>query len=406
MEPTNNKAKLTAKMKDYLEVLCLKIPNRHVGSPGNRQATEFFARTVASFGFETEMPQFACIDWAYGEVYLQAGAETFEALAGPYSPPYDSTAPLVVVSSLDELQNKDSTAKIMLIRGELAGEQLMPKNFPFYNPEHHQQIISLLEQKQPAAIIAATTRNPELAGGLYPFPLIEDGDFDIPSVYMTAEEGQRLLEYQGNDITLGIESERIPTRGCNVVARKGTDLSERIVICAHIDAKKDTPGAIDNGTGVVTLLALAELLGDYSGRRCVEIVALNGEDYYAASGQLQYLALNEGQYETILVAINMDAAGYHQANTMYSLFGCPEPMARTLHEIFGGRYRFEEGEPWYQSDHSIFIAQQRPAVAITSTNLMELSTHITHTEKDTPDIIDCHKLADIAYGLRDVVLSL
>ncbi|MEZ4997668.1 MAG: hypothetical protein R2758_09480 [Bacteroidales bacterium] len=32
-------------------------------------------------------------------------------------------------------------------------------------------------------MIGATGRSSALAGGVYPFPLIEDGDFDIPSVY-------------------------------------------------------------------------------------------------------------------------------------------------------------------------------------------------------------------------------
>ena len=34
------------------------------------------------------------------------------------------------------------------------------------------------------------------------------------------------------------------------------------VLCAHIDSKLNTPGALDNAAGVVTLLLLAELLAD------------------------------------------------------------------------------------------------------------------------------------------------
>ncbi|MBK9392004.1 MAG: M28 family peptidase [Bacteroidetes bacterium] len=32
-----------------------------------------------------------------------------------------------------------------------------------------------------------------------------------------------------------------------------------MVVTAHIDAKKGTPGAIDNATGVIVLLLLSEL---------------------------------------------------------------------------------------------------------------------------------------------------
>ena len=89
---------------------------------------------------------------------------------------------------------------------------LMPKNFVFYNPEEHQKIIALLEKGEPKAIICATGRNAALAGGVYPFPLIEDGDFNIPSVYMTEEEGKKLIQYAGKNIFLESRSRRIPGR--------------------------------------------------------------------------------------------------------------------------------------------------------------------------------------------------
>ncbi len=78
----------------------------------------------------------------------------------------------------------------------------MPKNFVFYNPEEHQRIISVLESSGVKAIICATGRNPALAGGVYPFPLIEDGDFNIPSVYMTEDEAARILPYVGKKVFL------------------------------------------------------------------------------------------------------------------------------------------------------------------------------------------------------------
>ena len=146
--------------------------------------------------------------------------------------------------------------------------------------------------------------------GVYPFPLIEDGDFNIPSVYMTEEEGNRLLFSVGRTVSLSSISTRVPGKGCNVVARKGSPSGQRIVVTAHIDAKKGTPGAMDNASGVVVLLLLAELLGEYTGGRLIELVALNGEDYYAVPGQMLYLAQNKDRFHEILLNINIDGAGY------------------------------------------------------------------------------------------------
>lgn len=152
----------------------------------------------------------------------------------------------------------------------------MPKAFPFYNPDHHQHIVSTLERISPLAIISATTRNPELAGGMYPFPLIEDGDFDIPSVYMTDEEGHRLQDNVGKPIHLESRANRIPASGCNVVARRGDFSHSRIALTTHIDSKYNTPGALDNATGVVLLLLLAKLMQDYKAEFGIELVAING----------------------------------------------------------------------------------------------------------------------------------
>ena len=100
----------------------------------------------------------------------------------------------------------------------------MPKDFPFYNPDEHRHIIHLLETKKPQAIVAATSRDPEMVGsGVYPFPLFEDGDFEVPSVYTTDVEGERLAAFAGQEVSLDIQAQRIPATGCNVIARKGID---------------------------------------------------------------------------------------------------------------------------------------------------------------------------------------
>ena len=244
-----------------------------------------------------------------------------------------------------------------------------------------------------------------MAGGLHPFPMFEDGDFDIPSVYLTEEEGQRLARHIGEDVLLKFESRRIPSRGCNVIARKGVAQSPRAVFCAHIDAKKGTPGALDNAAGVAVLLALAETLRDYSGRLGLEIVALNGEDYYAAPGQLQYASSNAGKLGEVLLGVNVDGAGYREGKTAYSLYGCPDETADAVRRNLSHECGFVEGEPWFQGDHMLFVMCERPTVAITSEKAMGLMASIIHTGKDQPELVDCRKLAFIAQGLASLFLD-
>ena len=282
----------------------------------------------------------------------------------------------------------------------------MPKNFPFYNPVEHQRIIHLLEARQPLAVLTATGRNPELAGGVYPFPLIEDGDFDTPSAYMTAEEGLCLASHAGELVALDSRAWRIPAKGCNVIARRGGGAGRRVVFSAHIDAKLGTPGALDNAAGVSVLLLLAELLQGYRGRTGVELLAFNGEDYYAAPGEIHYLHSQQGKLGNILLNINLDAVGYRQGESAYSLYGCPDDLSGVLRRSLSSHSGLVEGEPWYQGDHMVFVQNGVPALAITSERFVELSATITHTAKDLPELVDPAILAGIARALSGLLNDL
>jgi aminopeptidase YwaD len=394
------------RVETYLQKLCIEIPQRRVGSVGNREATSFFAERVADFGFEVESTAFQCLDWVENGARLTVAGEGYPVQVSPYSNGGRAQAPLVVASTLDELEGLEERAvrgRVLLLRGEIAQEQLMPKKFPFYNPEYHQRIISLLERKGPAAIVTATARNPELAGALYPFPLIEDGDFDIPSVYMTEEQGARLAERAGQEAALEIDAQRIPAHGYNVVARKGA-ASARLVVCAHIDAKQGTPGALDNAASVAALLLLAEMLQGYQGEGLtVELVAFNGEDDYSAAGEKLYLERNAGRLDEIVLAVNLDGAGYREGNTTFSLYECPDGVAAAIRAVFGDRPGIVEGAPWYQSDHMVFVMNGVPALAFTSDRFTELWNEIAHTERDRPELVDGEKLGAIAEGLGALV---
>lgn len=395
---------LLNKAAEHLRELCTSKSGRCVGSQSNRAATSYFANNMELFSFAVEKPSFDCFSWKEEGATLLAGGKGFKLQVSPYSLHCNIQAPLCTVTHIDELKSTAGAGRIVLLKGEIAREQLMPKNFTFYNPVAHQEIIKCLENQGFIAVLAGTARNRESIGGVYPFPLIEDGDFTLPSAYMSEEEADRLAAYTGEKVFLHIKAQRTPARGYNVVARKGKE-GKRIVFCAHIDSKEGTTGAIDNAAGVVTLLLLGELCRDYQGEIQIEIVALNGEDYYSNPGQMLYLEENRDSFSDILLGINIDGLGYHQGKTAYSLYRCPQELERTLQEVFSTHKEFVEGEPWYQGDHSLFLYQNRPAVAITS-DPMDALLQITHTPADTVAVIHTDQLVRTAFVLRKLVEKL
>ncbi len=394
---------LTRTASAYLHTLCDDIQNRAVGSSGNHAATDWFASTIAPFGFTVETPSFPCMDWSTRGASVAAGHVVYPAHSSPYSLGCDLHAPLVAVSTVGELETAQIEGKVALLHGDIAREQLMPQNFVFYNPDEHQQIYSLLNAKQPAAIITATGRNPEVAGALYPFPVFEDGDFDIPSIYLTDKQGTSIAQHVGEVVHLVSCAERHPADASNVIARRAGRSTRRIVAMAHIDAKAGTPGALDNASGVVTLLLLAELLSNYYGRHTIEIVALNGEDYYNAPGEMEYMRCNQGAFDNIALAINLDGVGYIKGKTAWSLYACPLALTQALDAGLSGYPRLCKGEPWYQGDHMMMVMHECPTLAFTSEHVMELLTTVIHSERDTPALVDPTQLVEIAYAMREAI---
>lgn len=395
--------KLKETLENDLYQLAVLIGERSVGSPGNLKATEYVARRLNSMDISVRKSEFDCLDWEAGSMVCSVNDEPLQAFIAPYTLSCDVKGDFEAVASIDELKESNFAGKIAVLHGELCKEQLAPKNFTFYNPEHHQLIISLLEEKQPRAVVAITGKNPETTGALYPFPLIEDADFNIPVAHMTLEEGEKLLKRPSGRMTLLMESKRIPARACNIIGHKSGRQAQRIVFCAHIDTKMGTPGAIDNGGGAAILLALSQLLGDYRGKYSIELLFMNGEDYWAYSGGMQYLAENRERLEEIVLAVNADGVGSKGSRTTFCCFNAAGPIEQSVKKVFRDKEKFAETAPWHQSDHMLFAMNGRPAVALTTEDFAYIWSNYAHTDRDVIELVESRILFDAALGLRRLI---
>lgn len=400
-----DKKVLTEKVESHLQVLCSEIGERRVGSERNRKATAYAERVMKESGWRTVTTQLPVIDWKTEGATLTCNGESFEVFSSHYSLGCSVVGELVAINTVALLEQADMKDKIVLLYGEIASQQIAPKNFPFWNPEEHQHLIALLEQGKPAALVCATERNSATAGGVYPFPLFEDGDFDIPSVYMKDTEGERLLVYAGQSVVLISRAERMFETAFNVIGRSSDRTKGRIVITAHIDTKIGTPGAIDNGTGVAVVLALAELLKESPGKHPIELVIFNGEDYYGAPGQVKYVEQNAGRFGDILLNINIDGAGYCEGISCFSPFNLPDGVLDALHEVLWDAPELTEGLPWYQGDHSLFLQNGCPAIAVSSQWFIEnfANQSLTHTPKDNLTVVSYERVAECALGIAELV---
>lgn len=400
-----DKKSLTEKAKSHLKVLCSDIGERRVGSEKNREATAYAKKILDDAGWLTESTELPVIDWKTDGAALTCNGQSFEVFSSHYSLGCSVQGELIAINTVAQLEQADIKNKIVLLYGEIAAQQIAPKKFPFWNPEEHQYLVSVLEKGSPKALICATERNSATAGGVYPFPLFEDGDFDIPSVYMKDTEGEKLLAYDGQTVELESKAVRIPETAFNVISRQSDKTQGRIVITAHIDTKINTPGAIDNGTGVAIVLMLAELLKGAQSKYPIELVIFNGEDYYGAPGQVKYVEQNTGKFGNILLNINIDGVGYKEGLSCFSPFDLPDNILDALHEVIWNTHEIVEGLPWYQGDHSLFLQNGCPAIAVSSQWFIENfeSQELTHTPKDNLGIVNYERVAECALGIADLI---
>jgi aminopeptidase YwaD len=393
------------KAKKYLTYLCSIKPDRRLGSKGNKKSIKYFSALMETFNFSLKKNKFKCMDFLNKGAIFTVDHEKIPVEVSPFSLPCRVKSKILNVTNIKELEDIKCENCILLLSGEICSEQLMPKNFGFYNPDLHQRIIALLERKKPAAIITATKKNPETSGARYPFPLIEDGDFNIPSVFCNNATGKKILRKKNRTFTLKINSKRIITTSSNIIAVKNKKAGKKIIICAHIDTKDNTPGALDNAGGIIVIFLLAEMLKNYTGNPGIEIIAFNGEDNYSAAGEEEYLKKYKDKLKNALFVINIDAAGYVKGKSSFTFYNVDESIEQKARNIFSKYHGLRNGEKWYQGDHSIFIQNGVSAIAITSEKFIKLCREITHTKNDKPELVDVRKLYEIASALNELIIS-
>jgi aminopeptidase YwaD len=191
---------------------------------------------------------------------------------------------------------------------------------------------------------------------------------------------------------LRLRSVAQPGRAANVIGRRTHLSHDKLVLCAHFDTKPGTPGALDNAAGVATVLALAQRLAADPPAN-LEFVFFNGEDHYAAPGEVVYLSGSGGEFGRIALVVNIDGVGLSGAGTTVAFFNCPDAWADAARATLHRRSNVTEAEPWPQGDHSIFAMQGVPCIALTSGGIHSLIDSLIHTPSDTLDRLDPAEMA-------------
>jgi Zn-dependent M28 family amino/carboxypeptidase len=213
---------------------------------------------------------------------------------------------------------------------------------------------------------------------------------------------------------------------------------EVIVVGAHYDSARGSPGANDNGSGTAAVLELARLLRDLDGRSGKRIrlaLFVNEERPYfrtEAMGSLRYARALAERRERVAAMYSLETIGFYSSAPKSQVYPAPfglvfpdrgdfvafvgllgsRPLVRETIRSFRSHTAFPSiggvapgfvpGIGW--SDHWAFAAHGFQAVMITDTAPFRYPHY--HRPSDTPDKVDAANLARVVKGIERVVREL
>ena len=210
---------------------------------------------------------------------------------------------------------------------------------------------------------------------------------------------------------------------------------EVVVVGAHYDTGRGSPGANDNGSGVAALLALARAFAGEPVARTLRFVAFTNEERpllrTKKMGSRVYAMRCRERGESVAGMVCLETIGYRSESKWsqrLSLFGLVAPRAGNFIAFVGNRrsrellhgaaasFRRRARVPCetftlptnfpgaWSSDHWSFWQEGYPALMVTDTAPLRYPYY--HKPEDTPDKLDYEFLGGVVAGLRGVVSDL
>jgi aminopeptidase YwaD len=336
--------------------ICVERP---VGTTGNEKVINLLKGAFSKLDYKVNELQFECSVWQSNHSFIEQKNKKVEVFPSPFSRELIGNFPIKFVSSLSELKEIVDFNGVLVFRNELTKAGIFPKNFPFYFSDEDKMMYEIIEKINPEGIITISGQDP--VSGLNPFPVFEDANLKIPTTYVSSLENIT----EDSEISIEINSKVCKEVSKQIIFRKEGLSKDIILIAAHLDTKYFTDGAIDNASGIYTLYQIAKIIMADKFEHTIEFVPFNGEDSPEVPGQLAYLQyLSENGYNVKSV-INIDGVGHFGSESMFSFFNFNDGLKN---EIMN-KNDITEGEQWYSGDHSMFVFQEIPCIAVTASDM-------------------------------------
>ncbi len=347
---------------DVIEHLAQEIGVRFAGTPAELEAARFIEGQFRALGLETSLECFQFLGWELLDppelsitAPFVAPVPCFALVYAPGTPPAGLDLPVRRIG------------RTALLKG------LECNKHALIDPKTGVQRAHIITRLQgPGA--AMTLLEPARA---------------VPAVLVGGEEAQALERWVDDYPVLRARltlraTLRPDAMSCNVLAtRPGRDLNSVVLVAAHHDTQYNSPGAVDNASGVQVALEVARRLSGVRLPRTVQFATFGAEEYMMLGSKHHVQALEEtGRLGTIEAVINLDMPACNaptRVNVTQDGMHLKARVARAF-ERFGLFDRFGRVDwqtpPWPTSDHAPFVEAGIPAVYISHRGLRYPHLHL------------------------------
>ena len=300
---------------------------RHAGSPGYEASAEWVARRMRQAGWDVTRHTFET-----PVIHPQPGSEVVvgndrfvdgrDLRVLLYSPPGRVAGPLYPVAFEANVEGRSGPAcDDTALGGVPRGAVVLIRPGPCFTRD---QVVNVSEAGAAAVLVAY----PEFHTGQVLRPtLLSPRDIDIPALAISDEAGEELAAGSEGERVEVLARTRVETQLIDsVIAESDGPASGDVVMAgAHLDSVVDGPGINDNGSGVATLLALAEEIGP--GTRDTKLrFAFWAAEELGLLGSTEYVTrLSDAERGEIRAYVNLDmVASPNYVRWIYDEVGSPQ----------------------------------------------------------------------------------
>ena len=297
---------------ENLTILCDDFGSRFGGTPGERQAADFFRDKFKEYGLKKSRKEpYRYASWKRGETSLEIVEpiqKSIPCIALPYCPSGTLEAELVSVGN-GMPADFDSAGR------KLKGKIVMATSAS----SHGHRFVHRSEKYARSALAGAVGfifMNHYDGLGPATGSIGDNGEALMPGISVSKEDGsflQRLMERKGKvKLKLRTRNRTTEKTSWNVVAElPGSNPDEWVLTGCHYDGHDISQGANDPVSGMVCVQEAARVLKKYAGDKLgcgIRFIAFGTEEI-GLIGAKHYVKQHADELDQIRLYINMDSAG-------------------------------------------------------------------------------------------------